>query len=548
MKQKFIPILFLLFAAGCVEKDLIPGGGQVRLHYDWTQLVEDGTSPGELVAYFYSEDSDRAPQCFEGAQLDQALPLARGNYRVLTFNRKTDRMNFMDLSDFDRANASLKPYGTKAGEQLFLPVADWLYGGVLLSMKVDGGQPVEQTVGMSPYVRRVRVEIKTNVNVVDTSYGKLENTAIAVRLKDGHPAPMGNGTTCFELRKTNGGLLADFVIFGVDSTGFSGDELKNKMNIVVEDAAGNRNELNVDVSDEIADGSGEGSKIEEEMAGIGKVIITIDGWENDSDDNSVTETPIRLAACMGVPVRSGDVDFTGKYGVTVGKSGQASGVLYSNNGVTVDRNGHSLPDVPMYYPFGSGVDIFAYAPYAAEPPSVWTVTGDMTADDVLWAKVAGQPETTAEVPLRFEHLLSALRVEVVRGANVAAADFEKTEVYIRNTVITSTLDLKVGKAVVQVVAATEIKAQNDLGSDQDRVVADVMVIPQTVVANQTLICVRVAGVEGANYLYRHVEALVFEAGIRKTIRLTLNDVPATTAVTTKAACPLVNAEITEENF
>lgn len=549
MMNKFVKMtlclaLFGFLSGGCVEKELSPAAGEVRLSYDWAALAGEAAVPGDMVAYFYPEEGERKPLCFEGEQLQGPLSLARGNYRLLSFNRDVNRIYFTNLEDFDLANASLRPYGTKAGDDTYLPVADWLYGGMQGTLNVDAAGAQTSVIRMNPYVRRVRVVVETDPAVVKSSYGTLENTAIAVRLKDGKPAPMGNGTTRFEITRTEEGLLADFVIFGVDSSALSESGLDNKMNIVIEDTDGNMHGLEIDVTPEIS-GDGSTGNVEEEMVGIGKVTVSVGGWVDDGEDNTVTETPIRLAAYMGIAVRSSDRNFTGDYGVTVEKAGASQFVLYGNNKVSVDVLGESVLQTMMYYPLDR-VNIYAYAPYAAAEPSTWTVRGDTLADDLLWARVKGQAETREEVPLRFSHLMSALSVELIRGENIPAADFEKTEVYFRNTVTSAKVDMRAGTVAVQDADAEDIRPQVNVAAGNSGMRTVALIVPQTVKAGEVLVYIKVAGRKDLVYMYKHSGDMVFTAGSRKVIRLTLND--AAPAVATKSAVREITGVVTEERF
>lgn len=545
IKHKNLFFILLVLAGGCIEKDLVPGSGEVRLDYDWTELAAGGTEPPGMVAYVYPADRKGEIASFEGDNLKGALHLPRGSYRVLTFNRDAERVDYTDLADFDRARASLKPLGTKAGGQTLLPVADWLYGGTVADLQVDGKGIVRSTVRMNPYVRRIHIEVKTDVSKVGSVSGTLTNTAIGVSLKDGKPAPVGNGTTQFDLTRTDNAFVADFVIFGVDSSSWeTGKELRNIMNIVVMDHQNTSNELEIDISGEISGGTGSEGRVEEEMAGIGIVRVTVDGWEPDDEDHSMTETPIRLAAYVGVPVKSADQAFVGDYGVSVEKTGSVPGAVYVNNKVSVDGSGNSLVAEEMYYPLGL-MNLYAYAPYSAEIPSAWTLTGNRTTDDLLWAKITNLTETKSEVPLRFGHLMSAIRVEVVRGTNIPEAGFEGVQVRVCNTVTTARLDLKAGTAVADGPEVTELTPEASEVVVDNGMAVESCIVPQTVGAGKVLVHIKVAG--DLIFTYKPAEPMVFGPGKRKVIRLTLNDEEVSPLTKTGAGVRL-EAQVREENF
>lgn len=540
--RKLFPLLAVLLLSGCVEKNLQPGNGEVRISYDWSQLPQGNTRPDGMVAWFYPDNGTGVPFSIEGERLGQPLALPRGSYRVLLFNKDVSGMNFTDLTDFERACISLQPLGTRS--DAVFPSVGWLYGGALLALRVDGSGVLEQTVVMRPYVRRVKVVIQTDVTMVDASYGILGNTAVGVLLKDGCPAPLGNGTTRFEFHKTTNGLQADFTVFGVDST--AGGDLKNEMTVVVEDKTGNRNDLKIDVSDILAGNNNDGSsQVENELTGIGKVTVIVDDWGTDDEDNSLTETPIRLSASVGMPVRSVFRKFKGEYGVTVEKVG-GSVPLYMNNQVVVEENGQSVVGEQMYYPLGK-VNIYAYAPYAAIPPVTWQVTGDTLIDDLLWAKVDGQEETDAEVALNFGHLLSALRVELTCGINIPESDFQAAKVYVRNMVTTADVDLTRGFVTKQADAdVTELQLRTSIGDD-GKIRASTLIVPQTFNAGQVLLYVVVR--EDLVFTYKPGTELLFNPGKRQTILLTLEDVTAfPESVLTKSSGIDVRAMVREEKF
>lgn len=547
IKHKFLFFALLLLAGGCVETDLVPGSGEVRFDYDWTTLTDGTVVPSGTVAYVYPDAPGKVAAFYGENELKGGVRLARGAYRVLTFNQNVERINFTDLADFDLARASLRPLGTKAGENTLLPPADWLYGGVVTDLQVNGRDNLVRTIAMNPYIRRIHIEIQTDASKIETASGKLTNTAIGINLKDGKPAPTGNGTTQFELTKTERGLLADFVIFGVDSSAWTGDsELKNIMEISVVDAQNNRNELEVDISGEIAGGNGSGGKVEEEMTGIGLVRITVDGWEADDEDNSLTETPIRLTAYRGVPVKSAGNAFMGEYGVFVERDGTSASMLYTNNKVSVDAQGNSLCAEEMYYPTGL-INVYAYAPYSENAPATWTLTGNMEQDDLLYVRMTGLSETPNAVALNFGHLMSALRVEVIRGTHISEIDFDKTEVYVRNTVTTAGLDLKTGSVTVDVSGVSELRPQLVPVTVENGMAVETCIIPQSVEAGKVLVYIKVAGREDLIYTYKSADELVFASGRRKVLRLTLNDV-VTNALTKSVGQERVEVQIREENF
>lgn len=527
----------LLLLAACVEKDLLQPEGSVKFVYDWGGVAENGGKlPERMMVCFYPLEPGKMPISKEIGAVAENINLPGGSYKVLTFNPGVSHVGFENLNDFEMANARLQPMGARSSESLF-PSPGWLFGGSLPEITVGNGSQMEVKVGMQSYVKRVKVAIEADISVIDTSFGSLDNTAVGVRLKDGQVAPAGNGTVCFELHKTEQGLLADFTIFGVDETAVAAGGLKNHLHFTLQDLSGRENDFVLDVTGKLGDalkpGDGREPVIVEDVAGLGVVKIIVSDWIPDDEDNSVSETRIRLAAFTGVPVRSGLAEFAGTFGVYVAAKGQAPGRDNFYKNVRVEAPGGVMSET-MYYPTGGNVDIYAYAPFkgiagTAEATLNFTLAAatteaELKQNDFLWANLKNQVETAGELPLVFDHRMSQLEVQVIRGEGISSAlDFTGTTVEILGLRGEATIRLTDGAVTVNQTVAVQNIVPVTTAAEVDKITTKAIVIPQTTVSGMSLFRICVGGANGQPYIYKPAAPLVFRPGYRQVVRLTLKD-------------------------
>jgi hypothetical protein len=174
---------------------------------------------------------------------------------------------------------------------------------------------------------------------------------------------------------------------------------------------------------------------------------------------------------------------------------------------TFNENGDWVSDYDIYYKDNeTNVDIYGYYPYA-DPTSIeaypFEVARDQSkgaehgqmapyeASDFLWAKTKNVTPTASKVILSFNHKMSSARVRFTQGSGWAdAAEYAAVskEVLVTNTIRKSTINLSTGVVTPEGEAPlTGIVPLKDY--DEFRAI----VVPQTVVAGQTLLTITVDG-------------------------------------------------------
>ncbi|MGN1232322.1 MAG: fimbrillin family protein [Candidatus Cryptobacteroides sp.] len=206
---------------------------------------------------------------------------------------------------------------------------------------------------------------------------------------------------------------------------------------------------------------------------------------------------------------------------------QLGGNYKNNNPVIFD--GKAWTADPVIYWKNNTYDVFAYYPFIA-PESVLelafsvkedqdSVCDDMSgyeASDFLWATTKEITKESESVRLTFSHLMSSLRVNLVKGDEFKGDIPEDTKVLIHSTVTKSLIDLSSGDIVKDPYAPT----RSIVARKESNTLFSAIIVPQMVDYKLPLVEVICRGV---SYLIE--SRFNFKKGVRHTVNVTLNDDP-----------------------
>ena len=208
---------------------------------------------------------------------------------------------------------------------------------------------------------------------------------------------------------------------------------------------------------------------------------------------------------------------------------QLGGNYKNNNPVIFD--GRRWYASPTIYWGESNYDVFAYYPFL-RPNSVdkldfkvWenqNSPGDgdapagYEASDFLYATTKGLTRDSGAIELSFRHLMSCMRVNLIKGEEFHGSIPTDVIVYIHNTVTDSQIDLSTGDVVKNPYAPhRSIIAHKDSDASFSAIV-----VPQMVEYRKPLVEIVCRGVS-----YMIESRFHFKTGVRHTFNVTMNDNP-----------------------
>lgn len=173
-----------------------------------------------------------------------------------------------------------------------------------------------------------------------------------------------------------------------------------------------------------------------------------------------------------------------------------------------------------YYPYIQGVSSIDDQPFsvATDQSTVKTATalGGYEASDLLFATSKGIKASASPINLTFKHIMSKLKIRLVKGDDFEGEMPTTAQVYIHNTVPTATIDLQAGMATRYVKGTQQtITAHQD-----DDYVFSAIVVPQRVENRQPLVEVVMKGV---SYMYE--SKFVFKPGVEHLVNLIITNNP-----------------------
>ena len=168
----------------------------------------------------------------------------------------------------------------------------------------------------------------------------------------------------------------------------------------------------------------------------------------------------------------------------------------------------------------STCDLYAYYPYMAVSSitaAPFSVLQDQSSGygpcDFMWGKVADQAYTAEAIPLAFQHKLSKITLQLVKGGSYVGDLPNNAVFYVHSTVTDATIDLTTGSVTKDNYASARTITCHKVADDT----YEAVVIPQRL-SSRTPLFEMVAN--GVSYL---VEGTFnFKPGINHTFQVTLN--------------------------
>lgn len=173
-----------------------------------------------------------------------------------------------------------------------------------------------------------------------------------------------------------------------------------------------------------------------------------------------------------------------------------------------------------YYPYIQGVSSIDDQPFsvATDQSTAKTATalGGYEASDLLFATSKGIKASASPINLTFKHIMSKLKIRLVKGEDFEGEMPTTAQVYVHTTVPTATIDLQAGMATRYVKGTQQtITAHQD-----DDYVFSAILVPQRVENRLPLVEVVMKGV---SYMYE--SKFVFKPGVEHLVNLIITNNP-----------------------
>lgn len=193
----------------------------------------------------------------------------------------------------------------------------------------------------------------------------------------------------------------------------------------------------------------------------------------------------------------------------------AASTLYWNDGTF---------NAYAYYPYISGIsstDMLPFSVSTDQNKPVLQTTGGKSlggyeASDLLYASAKGLKASAAPIDLRFRHIMSRVRVRIVKGEDFKGELPANAKVHIHNTVTSATVDLAAGV----VTRNPKGKIATIRARQEDDHTFAAIVVPQRIESRQPLVEVEMNGV---SYMYEGKFA--FKPGVQHRINIIVSDNP-----------------------
>ena len=268
------------------------------------------------------------------------------------------------------------------------------------------------------------------------------------------------------------------------------------------------------------------------MAILGLAACSDDGEQQYKD---ARHTPMTFTVTHPSQTRATATDFENgdRIGLYVAQADaplEIGGNLVNNEALT--HNGSSWTTAPTlswdegtynayaYYPYMQGVSSIDDQPFsvATDQSTAKTATalGGYEASDLLFATTKGIKASASPINLTFKHIMSKIKIRLIKGEDFEGEMPATADVYIHNTVPTATVDLQAGVATRYVKGTRQtIKAQQEGAYSYSAIV-----VPQRVENRQPLVEVVMRGV---SYMYE--SKFVFKPGVEHLVNLVITDNP-----------------------
>lgn len=173
-----------------------------------------------------------------------------------------------------------------------------------------------------------------------------------------------------------------------------------------------------------------------------------------------------------------------------------------------------------YYPYIKGVSSITDQPFSVATDQSTAKTssklGGYEASDLLFATSKGISASASPINLTFKHIMSKLKIRLVKGEDFEGDMPTTAEVYIHNTVPTATIDLQAGVAT-RYVKGTR---QTIIAHQDDETSYSAIIVPQRIDNRMPLIEVVMKGV---SYLFE--SKFQFKPGTEHLVNLIISDNP-----------------------
>lgn len=268
------------------------------------------------------------------------------------------------------------------------------------------------------------------------------------------------------------------------------------------------------------------------LALLGLVACSDDGEQQYKD---ARHTPMTFTVTHPSQTRATATDFENgdRIGLYVAQADaplEIGGNLVNNEALT--HNGSSWTaartlywdegtyNAYAYYPYIQGVSSIDDQPFSVATDQSTTKTatalGGYEASDLLFATTKGIKASASPISLTFKHIMSKIKIRLIKGEDFEGEMPATADVYIHNTVPTATVDLQAGVATRYVKGTRQtIKAQQEGAYSYSAII-----VPQRVENRQPLVEVVMKGV---SYMYE--SKFVFKPGVEHLVNLVITNNP-----------------------
>ena len=257
--------------------------------------------------------------------------------------------------------------------------------------------------------------------------------------------------------------------------------------------------------------------------------------DNEPQYKDARHTPMTFEVTHPSQTRATATDFEGgdRIGLYVAQADaplEIGGNLVNNEALTYNGSrwtaAHTLYwdegtyNAYAYYPYIQGVSSIDDQPFsvATDQSTAKTATalGGYEASDLLFATSKGIKASASPINLTFRHIMSKLKIRLVKGEDFEGEMPTTAQVYIHNTVPTATIDLQAGMATRYVKGTQQIITAHQ----DDNYVFSAILVPQRVENRQPLVEVVMKGV---SYMYE--SKFVFKPGVEHLVNLIITNNP-----------------------
>lgn len=223
-------------------------------------------------------------------------------------------------------------------------------------------------------------------------------------------------------------------------------------------------------------------------------------------------------------------DRIGLYVADVNAPLELGGNLVNNEALTFDGNKWAASrtlfwdkgsfNAYAYYPYIKGISSITDQPFSVSTDQstarTATALGGYEASDLLFATSKNIMASVSPIRLTFKHIMSKLKIRLIKGEDFEGDMPTTATVYIHNTVPTATVDLQAGVATRYVKGTRQtITAHQDGDTSYSAII-----VPQRIDNRQPLIEVVMKGV---SYLFE--SKFQFKPGTEHLVNLIISDNP-----------------------